>query len=87
MVNEAQLVGYAVLALISLGSFIAVVQRFTQPIIELKIAIQELKDFIGELRKDNENHNKRLDELEKVIDDLKLKVGEIITKMSMYHHD
>lgn len=34
--NEAQFVGNVILALITLGSFVAIINKFTQPINELK---------------------------------------------------
>ena len=83
--EEAQLIGYAVLAVITLGSFVVVIQRFTQPINELKVVIQELKDCIKDIRKDNDIQNKRLEEHGKQIDDLKVKVGNLETRVDMYH--
>ena len=83
--NEAQLIGYVVLAVISLGSFLAVVQKFTQPINDLKVVIQELKDCIKEITKDNDVQNKRLDDQGREIDNLKLKVNDLNTRMDMYH--
>lgn len=83
--DEAQMIGYVVLVVITLGSFIAVVQRFTQPINDLKVVIQELRDCINVLKNDNETQNRRITEHGKDIDQLKMDVGELKTKMDMYH--
>lgn len=83
--NEAQLIGYAVLAIITLGSFIVVIQKFTQPINDLKIVIQELKDCISTLKTDNVAQNERLDRHGQDIDILKSKVSNLEVKMDMYH--
>lgn len=85
--DEAQLIGYAVLAIISLGGFLLVVQRFTQPINDLMIAIQELRAFIATLREDAAKKDRRLDSLDADVDDLQDRVGRIETKMQLYHKD
>ena len=83
--DEAQMIGYVVLVVITLGSFITVIQRFTQPINDLKVVIQELRDCINVLKNDNETQNRRITEHGKDIDQLKMDVGELKTKMDMYH--
>lgn len=85
--DEAQLIGYAVLAIISLGGFLLVVSRFTQPVQELMIAIQELRAFIATLREDAAKKDRRLDSLDSDVDELKDRVGRIETKMRIYHKD
>lgn len=85
--EQAQLVGYAVIIIITLGSFIAVIQKFTQPINELKIVIQKLNDNIDTLKKDNDAQNKRLDRHRQEIEDLQVRVNKVETKMEMYHRD
>lgn len=84
---QEQLLGNIVMVVITLGSFIAVIQKFTQPIQELKIVIQELRDCISTLRNDNEVQNKRIEKHGLEIDDLKTRVGNVETKMKMYHKD
>ena len=54
--EQAQLIGYAVLAIITLGSFVVVIQKFTTPINELRIVIQELRDCITNITKENPYH-------------------------------
>ena len=83
--EQAQLIGYAVLAIITLGSFTVVISRFTQPINELRIVIQELSDFINNITKENARHTERLDKHRDQIENLQRDVAEIKTKMNVYH--
>jgi peptidoglycan hydrolase CwlO-like protein len=85
--EEVQLIGYAVLAIITLGSFIAVVMKFTQPINDLKIVIQKLNDNIDSVQKVNDTHEKRLDKHGDEIDKLDHRVGKLETKVHIYHND
>lgn len=85
--NETLLIGYAVTAVVVLGGFIAVVQKFTQPINDLKVVIQRLIDTMDTLEKANADQNKRLDRHGQEIDDLKGEVSEIKIKMNMYHKE
>lgn len=85
--EEAQLIGYAVLAIITLGSFIVVIQRFTQPINELRIVIQELKDCINNITKDNARHTERLDKHRDQIEQLQKDVVEIKSMVKVFHHN
>lgn len=83
--EQAQIIGYAVSVIITLGSFIAVIQKFTQPINELKIVIQKLNDNIEVLKKDSDYQNRRLDRHRAEIEDLQSRVSTVETKISMYH--
>lgn len=85
MYEEALLIGYAVLAFITLGSFVGLVLKFTQPINELRVVIQKLNDNIDALKSDNTAHDKRLDKHGEQIDKLDNRVGKLETKMDMYH--
>lgn len=85
--SELEFLGYAVTALITLGSFIAVVQRMMQPISDLKVVIQELKDCISTLKTDNDRQTKRIEKHGEEIDKLNTRVDKIETKMSIYHKD
>ena len=80
-----QLIGYAVTAIITLGGFVAVIQKFTQPINELRVVMQKLNDNIDVLKSDNVTQTKRLDKHSDKIEDLDHRVGTIETKMDMYH--
>lgn len=85
MYEEALIIGYAVLAIITLGSFVGLVLKFTQPINELRIVIQKLNDNIDSLKSDNESHDKRIEKHGQQIDKLDNRVGKLETKMDMYH--
>ena len=85
MPDEVQFLGYLVLAVITLGGFIGVITKITQPVNDLRVVIQELKDCIKSIKADNETQNKRLDEHGKEIDDLKASVGELKVKMDIFH--
>lgn len=83
--DETMIVGYAVIALITLGSFITLVLKFTHPINELRVVIQKLNDNIDTLKSDNTTHENRLNKHGEEIDKLDRRVGKIETKMDMYH--
>lgn len=83
--DEVQFLGYLVLAIITLGGFVAVIMKITQPINDLRVVVQELRDCINTLKNDNATQNKRLDEHGKDIDALKIEVGNLKTKVEMYH--
>lgn len=85
--NDPQILGNAILVIITLGSFVTLIAKFTQPINALKIVIQELRDCINVLRNDNAVQNKRLDKHGEEIDALKGRVQKVETKMSIYHKD
>ncbi len=83
--DETQFLGYLVLAVISLGAFLLVVQRFTQPINDLRVVIQELRDCVKSLRDNSTAQASELKEHRKEIDDLKDRVNTVETKVDMYH--
>ena len=83
--DEMQIIGYAVTVIITLGAFIAVIQKFTQPINELRIAIQKLIDNIEAMKSNDQDRDKRLDKHDEQIGELDHKVGTLETKMEMYH--
>lgn len=83
--DQTTMIGSVVLVIITLGSFITVISKFTQPINELKVVIQELRDCINTLRSDNAIHNKRLERHGDEIDELKGRVSKVETKIEMYH--
>ena len=84
--NELEVVGLLVGGVIVLGSFIAVILKFTQPINELRVVIQKLLDKLESLTSDNAEHGKRLDEHDNDINKLNGRVGTLETKMDMYHN-
>lgn len=81
--DEIQFLGYLIMAVITLGSFIAVIMKFVQPINELRVVIQKLNDSIDSLRNDNAVQNKRIDRHGERIDQLDNRVGKIETKIEM----
>lgn len=83
--EETQFLGYLVTAVITLGAFVAVIQKLTQPINDLKVVIQELRDCISSLKTDNATQNNRIEAQGKEIDDLKDRVGKVETKINIYH--
>lgn len=85
--DEMQFVGYLVSAVITLGGFVAVIMKITQPINDLRVVVQELKDCITTLKNDNSTQNRRLDEHGRDIDNLKIQVGTLKTKIEMYHKE
>ena len=85
--DEMQFLGYAVTAIITLGAFFAVIQKMTQPINDLKVVIQELRDCISTLKTDNDTQNKRIDKQGEDIKNLNTRVDKLETKVSIYHHD
>lgn len=82
--NETEFVGYLVLAVITLGGFIAVIMKFVQPINDLRIVIQRLNDTIDTLKTDNVTQNQRIEKHGEQIDDLNHRVGKIETKIENY---
>lgn len=82
--NETEFVGYLVLAVITLGGFIAVIMKFVQPIDDLRIVIQKLNDTIDTLKTDNVTQNRRIEKHGEQIDDLNHRVGKIETKIETY---
>ena len=84
--EQTQFLGYLVTAIITLGSFVAVIQKLTQPINDLKVVIQELRDCISSLKNDNATQNRRLDEHGKDIDELKDRMTKAETRINMYHN-
>lgn len=87
--DEAQIIGYIVLAVITLGTFITMVfkavSKITQPINDLRLVIQELKDCIKEITKENATHTALLDRHSKLIEELQMDVMELKHTIDMYH--
>ena len=94
--DNAQIVGYLVVGVITLGSFFGVVSKFTKPIKDIEnkftksindltLVMQELKIAINSLKESNNLVNKRLEKHGDEIDRLDKRVHELETKMSMYH--
>ncbi len=85
--NEAQFVGNVVLTVITLGSFVAIINKFTQPINELKIVIEKLNSCIEHIKEDEAIQNKRLEKHGIEIDDLKTRIGKVETKLEVTNEE
>ena len=85
ILNEAQIIGYVVMAIVTLGGFIVVIQKITQPINDLRVVVQELRDCINSLKSDNTIQNKRLEKHGEEIDKLKNRVEKVETQINIYH--
>lgn len=83
--DELQFLGYFVGAVITLGGFIGVIVKFTQPLNELKIVIQKLNDNLDAMKNVSNSHEKRLNKHGEEIDKLDNRVGKLETKVEMYH--
>lgn len=83
--DSIQFLGLAVSAVITLGSFIAVIMKFTQPINDLRVVIQELIDTMNYLRDDNKRQNDKLGKHDERLDKLDTKVSTLETRMDIYH--
>lgn len=85
--DETQFLGYLVLAIVTLGAFIAVIMKFIQPINDLRVVIQKLNDNIDSLKSTNSQHTKKIEQHDVQIGKLDRRVGRLETKVIMYHND
>lgn len=85
--DETQFLGYLISAIITLGAFVAVIMKFTQPINDLRVVIQKLNDAIDSMKLDNDVQNKRIEKHGEQIDKLDRRVGKIETKIEMHRSD
>lgn len=83
--DEAQIIGLVISAIITLGSFVAIIMKFTQPINDLRVVIQKLNDNIDAMKKDSDNHDKRLTKHGEEIDKLDGRVSKLEFKVDTYH--
>lgn len=83
--DEAQFLGYLVLAIITLGAFIGVIVKIMQPINDLKVVIQKLNDNIDALKSTDDNHTKKIEEHDKQLVELDGRVGTLETKVDLFH--
>lgn len=82
-----QFLGYLITGIITLGGFVAIVWKFTQPINDLKIVIQELKDTLNAMRENDKRRDATLEAHGKDISELRETVGKLTTRVDMYHHE
>lgn len=83
--DEMTLLGYGVSIVITLGAFVAVIQKFTEPINELRIVMQKVLDRLDQLGEEKDTHKKRLDNHGERLDLLDHRVGKLETKVELYH--
>lgn len=85
--DDFQFLGYLVTAIVTLGGFIAVITKFTQPINDLRVVIQKLNDSIDTLKSTDDQHTKQIEQHDQKIEKLDHRVGKLETRVDMYHKD
>lgn len=85
--DEVQLAGYAVSAVVILGGFISIITKFTQPINDLRVVIQKLNDNIDSMKRDDEKRDHRIDKHGEKIDELDGRVGKLEMTVDFHHKD
>lgn len=85
--DEMQYLGIVITALITLGSFIALIMKFVQPINELRVVIQKLNDRLDAKNEQDDTRDKRIDAHGAHLDNLDGRVGKLETKMNIYHKE
>lgn len=83
--DKPEFIGYLVSAIITLGSFIAVIIKFIQPINNLLITVQKINDNIDAIKNDNGVQNQRIEKHGEQIYNLDRRVGKIETKIETFH--
>ncbi len=83
--DKPEFIGYLVGAIITLGSFIAVIIKFMQPINNLLITVQKINDNIDAIKNDNGVQNQRIEKHGEQIYNLDRRVGKIETKIETFH--
>lgn len=84
--DEYQLIGYVVSTLITLSGFVTVIIKFTQPINDLRLAIQKLSDSIDSMRTNAERQDRLIDEHETKINEIDGRMTKLETKVNIYHN-
>lgn len=79
--------GYLISAFITLGGFTAIVIKMVQPINELRIAIQELKDYMSAMRENDKRRDEQIKDHDSRIDKLETRTEKLETKVTMYHKE
>lgn len=83
--NDMEVLGMVITALITIAGLVSLVVRFIKPINELRIVIQKLNDAIDVMRHDHDSHERRLTKHGEEIDKLDDRVGKLETKMDFFH--
>ncbi len=82
--DDVVLIGYAVTAVVILGSFIGIIMKFTQPINDLRVVIQKLNDKIDSMIDDENELKVRVGKHGEEINELKTSVVKLETKVGMH---
>lgn len=85
--NEMEFLGTLISAVITLGGFIAVIVKFTQPINDLRVVIQKLNDKLDILEKQSDTQNEKVNKIDGRVDKLEHRLYTMETKMQLYHKD
>ena len=85
--NEMEFLGTLISAVITLGGFIAVIVKFTQPINDLRVVIQKLNDKLDTLEKQSDTQIEKVNRIDGRVDKLENRVGTIETQMKFFHKD
>lgn len=85
MVEEITVLGYVLIAFVTIIGFIVSIIKLTKPINDLRITVQELKGCIELLRETETTQNARIDVHGQQIDALTVKIEKLETKVNMYH--
>lgn len=85
--TEVEFLGMLIVALVTLGSFIAIIVKFTQPINDLRVVIQKLNDKLDGLEKQSDAYGSKFEKIEGRVDGIDNRLGDVELKMKMYHKD
>lgn len=85
--DEIQLAGYAVTAVVILGGFISIINKFTQPINDLRVVIQKLNDRIDAMIRDDDKRDKTIERHGNKIEELDDRVHKVETTIAIHHKD
>lgn len=85
--DTSQFIGLVVSSIITLGAFIGVIMKFTQPINDLRVVIQKLNDNIDAMKEENDKQDARIAQHGKELDSLGRRVDKLETKVKCYHED
>lgn len=85
--SDTEFLGYFVVAVATLGGFMGVISKFTQPINELRLVIQKLNDKIDAISDNHEKIQRVINDHEQKISDLDSRIGKVETTVEIYHKE
>lgn len=85
--TEVEFLGMLVVALVTLGGFIAVIVKFTQPINDLRVVIQKLNDKLDNLEKQSNTQDAKVEKIEGRVESIDNRLGDVELKIKIYHKD